>query len=820
MPAWASAPAARQLAGILLSALLAALYARGAQAWPLGFVMLVPCLYCLNTTRTLPATLGWAYLMSLAWTFAVFGWFGAALGRYTQLGAGTGLACLLLGAPLFQPQILVFALVRQLAGRRFGPLLRALAGAAAWVAAEWLLPKLLGDTLGYGLYPSRLMRQGAALGGGAGLTVLLLLTNEGLATAFSYRQGGWRAMRWPLALSALPALLLAGYGQLVLSSGSVRAGPTLRLAMVQANLVDYEGLRQQKGAHAVVRSVLDRHFAMSYDAVVGQRAAAVLWSETAYPTTFGQPKSAAGAAFDREILEQVTAAGVPFVFGTYDRDMAGEYNAAAFVQPGTGLTGLYRKTRLFPLTEYVPSWLDGPRLRRWLPWTGNWRAGNGARVFPLQLADGREIPVLPLICLDDVDTSLALDGARLGAQAILTMSNDAWFSTDTEGARLHQSVAAFRSIETGLPQFRVTTNGYSAAIDASGEVLAGTAMGAAALLVADQRVGPVPATLMVRWGDWVGPAACSLLMVLTVVALMPRQSAARARSPALPAPGVSFPLRIIMLPPAARLMTAALRGLAMLGLLGLGVMLMLNPALRANTLAQIRLFAGCCLAPELAAWCVLQGFAGQATLRDGVLELRGAGRRIELALGEIASVAFWRVALPAQGLELRTISGQALRCGLVLAEPLGFAAALAEAGAPPAHLAGFPVWAVYGRARLALRRRCGDRPVFKFGLLPLALAIPAFQLHQQIAYGSGFGEYYSFGVKAYLLAFGLWWAAWLIGVTLWAGLLRGLIEAGTLLAAVLSPAQTIAVRHWLECAGQLALYLGLPLSVLANLVLS
>ena len=100
---------------------------------------------------------------------------------------------------------------------------------------------------------------------------------------------------------------------------------------------------------------------MRCDGVERQRADAVLWSETVYPTTFGQPKSEAGAELDREILDIVDAAGVPLVFGTYDRDAAGEYNAAAFLAPGAGLLGFYRKTRLFPLTEYVPAWLDGPR---------------------------------------------------------------------------------------------------------------------------------------------------------------------------------------------------------------------------------------------------------------------------------------------------------------------------------------------------------------------------------------------------------------------------------------------------------------------------
>jgi apolipoprotein N-acyltransferase len=58
---------------------------------------------------------------------------------------------LLLAAPLFQPQFVAFALVRHLTGSRHGPALRAIAAAAAWVATESLVPRLLGDTLGYGL---------------------------------------------------------------------------------------------------------------------------------------------------------------------------------------------------------------------------------------------------------------------------------------------------------------------------------------------------------------------------------------------------------------------------------------------------------------------------------------------------------------------------------------------------------------------------------------------------------------------------------------------------------------------------------------------
>lgn len=453
------------------------------------------------------------------------------------------------------------------------------------------------------------------------------------------------------------------------------------MGLIQANMVDYERQRLEKGAFAVVREVLDRHFSMGYDAVTRQRAEALLWSETAYPTTFGKPKSEAGAELDREIIEYVNAAAVPLVFGTYDRDEQGEYNAAAFVQPGRGLLGFYRKSHLFLFTEYLPAWLDVPALRRLLPWAGNWQAGGGARVFPLRLADGREIAVLPLICRDDVDPALAIAGARLGGQVILTMSNDSWFSGEGPGARLHQAAAAFRSIETRLPQFRVTTNGYSAAIDASGDILAGTSVGEPALVIADLPVRSPAPTLMVLWGDWLGLACCAVLLVLTVRPLSqawrPHYDGARART-SRPA----FPMRVAVLPPAARVVAGLLRVISRAGLLGMGAALLLNEALRSNTLGQLRIFSLVFLLPEAIAWCLLMAFSARATLSEGRLLLARGAQELALALDQVAAVEPWRLPVPGRGAALRLRSGNYWDVGLALPDPAAFAAGLAAAGGP------------------------------------------------------------------------------------------------------------------------------------------
>ena len=46
---------------------------------------------------------------------------------------------------------------------------------------------------------------------------------------------------------------------------------------------------------------------------------------------------------------------------------------------------------------------------------------------------------------------------------------------------------------------------------------------------------------------------------------------------------------------------------------------------------------------------------------------------------------------------------------------------------------------------------------FKYVVYSLVPALPLFRVHQWIAYGGSFGEYYAFGLKAYLLGFAVYW---------------------------------------------------------------
>lgn len=822
MPRW------HVLACIVVGAILLAFFARGGHGYLLGFGLLVPWLLALNAARTLTATLLSGLLMSLAYVLAALAWFGTAIGTYTGMGTMTATLVLCALAPLLQPQILAFAVTRYWVGRRQGPLLRALAGASAWVACEWLYPKLLGDTLGHGLYPSVPMRQVADLGGAAGLSFLLILINEALALVLTRWRSGARTWLPPLALATTMVALMLGYGHWRLSGLQATLSapaPSLRIGMVQSAIIDYERLRREQGAYAVVRAVLDTHFALSQAAIEQHGVDAVLWSETVYPTTFGHPRSEAGAALDQEILDFATAAGVPLVFGTYDIDGSGEYNAAAFVEPGRGLLGYYRKSYPFPLTEHVPNWLDRPLLRRWLPWAGSWQPGAGARVFPLRTADGRELSVLPMICLDSVHPDLAIDGTRLGAQAILGLSNDSWFTADPLGARLHLSVAAFRSIETRLPQLRVTANGLSAIIDPTGAVIASTAMGDRAVLAGDIPLRDPPSTLMVRWGDWVGAVGLAFLLLLALLRVRhswrERMVPSVADAAALAARQITdYTANVVVLTPLWRAIAALLRLAAGLGLLWLALRMLLRDGLQVNSLTQIQLYIGTVLMPLIAAWVIQRLCIAQVRLVDGMLVLRQRAQRIEIPLSQIAALQPWRLPLPGNGVDLRFVSGRRWGYAIALADPLALLRALAAAGSP-ARLVDGPGLRIanFASLRAVATRSWLDHPLLKFALFPLLPALPAFRLHQHIAFGGTFGEYYTYGLGAYLAGLLIWWAAWSIGLMLLAALLRVAIEACTQLVFAGRPMAAPGVRRHLESLGRLIFYLGVPVWLILRIFL-
>ena len=522
------------LLGAAASAALVALFSRLETRWVgVCWVALVPWLWVLDRTRSWREASFAGGAFALTFTAAVFGWFPEALHSYSQAPLALCWLALLVLAPVMELQFFTFALVRHHLRSTVStgaswriPLLSAL----VYVGTEALCPKLFAETLGQGFFPSESLRQVADLAGAHGLTLMLLLGNECVFTAgkaLVARQGARRILA-PVAILAAIVLGGVGYGtwrihQVALAEARERP---LVVGVVQANITKYEKLAAELGTYDVVRMILDTHYQLS-DALLRERPVDLLiWPETVYPTTFGTPKSEAGAEFDAELTGFVSGHRVPLLFGTYDLEQEREYNAAMFLGPGRegALTrSAYRKTMLFPLTEWVPEAIDTPWLRERLPWTGYWKRGPGPRTLAVSLREGRPLTLAPLICYESIFPDYVAEEARQGAELIVTLSNDSWFQ-GTPAPRLHLMHAGFRSIETRLPQVRVTNSGISALISATGEVLAEVPDDHRASLALTVPATPHLSTVMVAWGDWLRPTALGVsLLWLLVPGLLARR---------------------------------------------------------------------------------------------------------------------------------------------------------------------------------------------------------------------------------------------------------------------------------------------------------
>jgi apolipoprotein N-acyltransferase len=511
--------------GAAATALAFTLYARVDWPWLLlGWVGLVPWLAVLERTKTRRGTVAAGWVMCEAFVLAVFSWLPSAIQNYTSASWLASLGVVIVVAPLLQPQFIVFALVRRLAQPN-GLWCRALVGACAYVGTEWAFPKLFADTLGHGLYASALLRQAADLAGAPGLTFVLIIANESALEMVSRKARGRAPLQHAACIAAL-VLSLLGYGAIRLQQLNDTAGRRDRIAVgvVQADITHYGELAAEMGTFDAVRLILDTHMALSNEARKHAPLDLLVWPETVYPTTFGSPKSADGAAFDREIGAFAATAGVPLVFGAYDAGDGDEFNAAFFLQPaadGGATFDTYRKASPFPLTERVPALFDSQTVRRWLPWLGTWKPGTGGQVISLVLRDGRTLRVAPLICYDALFPRYAIAAVRQGAEIIVTLSNDSWF-TFGNTPRLILMVSAFRGIETRRPHVRATNTGVSAVITPTGDFLATIGVHERGQLVATVTPERTASTLMLLWGDWFGPTALVVGSVLLVVTLAKR----------------------------------------------------------------------------------------------------------------------------------------------------------------------------------------------------------------------------------------------------------------------------------------------------------
>ncbi len=262
-----------------------------------------------------------------------------------------------------------------------------------------------------------------------------------------------------LPLAAILACLVAG-GRIV--AESMAPGPDavpVRVALVQRNAPCVFRPGDREDPFGAFASLVDVAAAAKPDLVVLAESAMA---------EFGQVRSARARDVARELIARAGARAL--VAGGDDVVSNRTYNAAALYAadsaPGAASERVYHKQHLVPFGEYIPLDKRIPALQRLSPIGVSLHAG-GPEVFEIDVAGGRKVRVAPLICYEDTDPRLAAQAKRMGADMIVLITNDSWFSHSAE-AEAHAAQAVLRAVETGLPIVRVGNSGVTGVIRPDG----------------------------------------------------------------------------------------------------------------------------------------------------------------------------------------------------------------------------------------------------------------------------------------------------------------------------------------------------------------
>jgi apolipoprotein N-acyltransferase len=466
--------------------------------FPLAWVAFTPLLWALPRAASRGEAIRLGWLAGLATNVPAFYWLVYTIhvfGGFSYPLAILFYACLSLYSAT---QFVLFAWgVHRLGG---GPL--GLFAPLLWVALEFLFPNLFPWRMANTQLELPLIMQSGDLAGPYLLSFVMVWMSAGLALAA-------RAPRRfaPLAAATAATALLAVYGMVRMPAvqAAIDAAPAVRVGLVQGNIGIYE-----KGDVSLFDVNLDHYRELSapllpqIDLLIWPESVAQWWTEVGVeqlpPKYHPYVGTSAYLIYGGLAYEYPPEGGEPRMYNS------------AFLTDGEGrLFGRYDKQVLIPFGEYIPGGSLFPSLYDVSPQTSHFTPG--AEIAPLHVPG--LLRMAPLICYEDVPGGIARAMTAAGAEALLTIFNDAWFGRSMAPYQ-HEAIALWRAIENRRYFLRVGNAGVTGVIDPFGRVLDRLGMFTAETLRADIRPLRID-TVYTRigdafaWGVVAVAAACLLL---------------------------------------------------------------------------------------------------------------------------------------------------------------------------------------------------------------------------------------------------------------------------------------------------------------------
>ncbi|RPH46800.1 MAG: apolipoprotein N-acyltransferase [Burkholderiales bacterium] len=413
------------------------------------------------------AQAGLTLLFGLGWFAAGLAWLYISMHRYGGMPAPMAVAAVVLFAAYLSlyPALAVGVAARWGAAR--SPLARALGLAGAWTVGElargWAFTGFPWLAVGYAQLDGPLDRLAPVLGvhgvGAAAALVAALL-------AALIPGAGAALGRTGLPAAAVAVALVVGPLAVPRDAWTRAHGAPLSVRLVQGNVEQDMKFRPDRTLAAM------RDYAQRF---VEGGATLTILPETAWTAPWDRtPAPIAQAMLEHVARGHALALGVPtLVQPTGPGDGVRIANSVLMMRPGVPVDPSdsgqrYDKHHLVPFGEFVPWGF------RWFVDLMTIPLGDfsrGAAVQPAFTVGDQRIAFN--ICYEDLfgeEIRLALPGEG-GATVLANVSNIAWFGR-SHALPQHLAIARMRTLETGRPMLRATNTGVTAAIDASGRVIA------------------------------------------------------------------------------------------------------------------------------------------------------------------------------------------------------------------------------------------------------------------------------------------------------------------------------------------------------------
>jgi len=227
----------------------------------------------------------------------------------------------------------------------------------------------------------------------------------------------------------------------------------------------------------------------------------VLWPESAYPYLFSKN--------DSIIPNFMKNRSYKLIFGAV-RQVGNYYYNSAVCSDQSGVLDIYNKQKLVPFAEFIPI---RNILAHFIPARmdpGDFQAGRKDKIFRLD-----KLNIGNMICYEENFSYIAKTYKMLKADAIVELTNDAWFD-HTPTFYLLSRDSILRAIENNIWVFRVANTGISEIVSPKGRIVALLKPYTRGVLTKKIEFSYEKPTIFDRWGHFFP----TFLLFFTVIAVI------------------------------------------------------------------------------------------------------------------------------------------------------------------------------------------------------------------------------------------------------------------------------------------------------------